>query len=189
MPSMSRTAAASIAPPAHRRKRDRLVEQRQPVAHRAVGGARDQAERRGRDRDAFGLGDPAIMLDQLLDRHAPQRKALAARQHGHRHLADLGRREHELDVGRRLFERLQQRVEGVLRQHVDFVDDVDLVARRDRPVAHAVESARGCRRPRYARRRPSRSRRHGGPRRSRGNARIRRRARSSGRRCRRGRRN
>ena len=134
-PSMSRTAASATVPP---RKRDRLVEQRQPVAHRAVGGARDQRHGRGLGLDPFGRGDPAVMRDQQLDRHAAQRKALAARQHGHRHLVDLGRGEDELDVGRRLFERLQQRVEGVLRQHVHFVDDVDLVARRDRPVAHAV---------------------------------------------------
>ncbi len=40
---------------------------------------------------------------------------------------------------RRLFQRLQQRVEGLLRQHVHFVDDVDLVARRDRSVAHALD--------------------------------------------------
>jgi hypothetical protein len=32
-----------------------------------------------------------------------------------------------------------KRVEGVLRQHVDFVDDVDLVARRDRRIAHRLD--------------------------------------------------
>ena len=142
MPSMSRTAASLDRAARRGRKRDRLVEQRQPVAHRAVGGAGDQAERRGLDRDPFRLGDPAIMRDQQLHRHAAQREALAARQHRHRHLVDLGRREDEFDVGRRLFERLQQRVEGVLREHVDFVDDVDLVPRRDRPIAHASVSSR-----------------------------------------------
>ncbi len=94
-----------------------------------------------------------------------QVEALAARQHGHRHLADLGGGEDELHVLGRLLQRLQQRVEGVLRQHVHFVDDVDLVARRDRPVAHAVDASRGCRRRRCGWRRPSPSRRHGGPRR------------------------
>ncbi len=43
-----------------------------------------------------------------------------------------------LTFGRRFFERLQQCVEGVLRQHMHFVDDVDLVARRYRPVAHPL---------------------------------------------------
>ena len=86
----------------------------------------------------LGRGDLPVMRDELVDRHAAQREALAARQHRDRHFLDLGGGEDEFDVGRRLFERLQQRVEGVLRQHVHFVDDVDLEARRHRAVAHAL---------------------------------------------------
>ena len=41
-------------------------------------------------------------------------------------------RKNEHDVGRRLFQRLQQRVEGRIRQHVDFVDDVDAVRAAER---------------------------------------------------------
>ena len=67
-----------------------------------------------------------------------QIEALAARQHRHRHLADFGGGEHEFGVLRRLFQRLQERVEGRRRQHVHFVDDVDLVARAGRRIAHAV---------------------------------------------------
>ncbi len=40
---------------------------------------------------------------------------------------NLGRGEDEDRVTRRLFEGLQQRVEGRLGEHVDLVDDVDLV--------------------------------------------------------------
>ena len=40
---------------------------------------------------------------------------------------------------RRLFQRLEQRVEGVLRQHVHFIDDIDLVAGLDRGIAHALD--------------------------------------------------
>ena len=40
---------------------------------------------------------------------------------------------------RRLLERLQQRVEGVRREHVHFVDQVDLVAAARRRVLHVVE--------------------------------------------------
>ena len=40
---------------------------------------------------------------------------------------------------RRLFQRLEQRVERIAAQHVDFVDDVDLVARRDRRIAHRLD--------------------------------------------------
>ena len=68
---------------------------------------------------------------------AAQVETLAARQHRHRHLADFGGCENELCVRRRLFQRLQQRVERRARQHVHFVEDVDLVARAHRRVAEA----------------------------------------------------
>ena len=51
-----------------------------------------------------------------------------------RDLVHLGRREDELHVRRRLLERLQERVPRVLREHVDLVDDEDLVAIARRPV-------------------------------------------------------
>jgi hypothetical protein len=40
---------------------------------------------------------------------------------------------------RRLFQRLEQAIEGRLGQHVHFVDDIDLVACRDRGIAHAFD--------------------------------------------------
>src|SRR5205823_1181428 len=52
---------------------------------------------------------------------------LAAREDCDRNLLNLGRGEDEFDVRRRFFERLQERVERLAREHVDFVDDVDLV--------------------------------------------------------------
>ena len=75
------------------------------------------------------------MLDQQRRIDAAQIEALAARQHRDRHFADLGGGEHELGVRRRLFQGLQQRVEGRAGQHVHFVEDIDLVARRHRRVA------------------------------------------------------
>ena len=65
--------------------------------------------------------------------------SLAARQNRDRNLADFGRGEDELHMFRRLFERLQQAVEGLRREHVHLVDDVDLVARRNGRVAHLVD--------------------------------------------------
>ena len=120
------------------RMRDRLVEQRQRVAHRAFRGARDDAERFRLDLDAFLLRDVRQMPHQHVGLDAAQVKTLAARQHRHRNLADLGRGEHEFGVLRRLLQRLQEGVERRRRQHVDFVDDVDLVARARRRIAHAV---------------------------------------------------
>ena len=42
-------------------------------------------------------------------------------------------------MGRRFLERFQKRVEGTLREHVNFVDDVDLEPRRHRRVAHRLD--------------------------------------------------
>ena len=79
------------------------------------------------------------MGDHRLGVDAPQIEADAARAHGDRHLFDLGGREQELDVLGRLFERLQEAVEGLLREHVHFVDDIDLGARRNRAIARVLD--------------------------------------------------
>ena len=117
---------------------DRLVEQRQQIAHRAFGRARDDAERFRLDLDAFLLGDIGQMPHQHVGLDPAQIETLAARQHRDRDFADLGGGEHEFGVLRRLFQRLQERVERRGREHVDFVDDVDLVAGAGRRIAHAV---------------------------------------------------
>ena len=118
---------------------DRLVEKGKPVAHRAFGGAGDEAQRLLVDRHRLGARDAGHVGHEGGNVEAAQVEALAARQDGDRHLADLGGGEDELDVRRRLLERLQQRVEGRLRQHVDFVDDVDLVEGGKRLVAHLLD--------------------------------------------------
>ena len=78
------------------------------------------------------------MLHQKSRVDAAQVETLAARQHCHRHLADFSGGEDELGVRRRLLQRLEQRVEGRARQHVHFVEDVDLVARAHRRVADGI---------------------------------------------------
>ena len=87
---------------------DRLVEEREAVAHRAVGCARDEPDRlRGHER-TLGRRDLAKVCceDRLID--AAQVEALAAREDGDRHLADLGRGEDELHMLGRLLERLRE---------------------------------------------------------------------------------
>src|SRR5947209_18638295 len=78
------------------------------------------------------------MLYQQPGIDAPQVESLAARQYGDRDLADLGRGKNEFRVWRRLLQRLEQSVEGLRRQHMNFVQDVDLVARADRRIADRV---------------------------------------------------
>ncbi len=87
------------------------------------------------------------MRDEHIGLDAAQIEALAARAHGDRDFFDLGRRENEFRMFRRLFERLQQTVEGLLREHMHFVDDIDLgagehgaIADRLDDLAHIVDA-------------------------------------------------
>ena len=79
------------------------------------------------------------MRRKLAALDALQVEALAARQHRYRHLARLGGGEDELHMIGRLFQRLEQAVEGLLGQHVHLVDDVDLVARGIRLVVRTID--------------------------------------------------
>ncbi len=103
-----------------------LFQQRLAVAHRAGRPAGQDLQRLRLDRDAFGGGN---LREPRLDggrADAGEIEPLAARQNRDRNLLRLGRGEDELHMLGRLFERLQKRVERLLREHVDFVDDVDL---------------------------------------------------------------
>jgi hypothetical protein len=61
-------------------------------------------------------------------RHRPQVELQAAAQHRGQHLLGVGGGQHELQVLGRLFQRLQQGIEGVLGQLVRLVDHEDLEA-------------------------------------------------------------
>ena len=116
---------------------DGLIEHGQTIPHRAIRRARDQIEGGGLDLHALLAGDAGEMGMQFRDPHAAEVETLAARQDRDRHLAGLGRGEDEFHMRRRFLQRLQQRVEGVARQHVDLVDDEDLGAR-----LHGTETGR-----------------------------------------------
>ena len=93
---------------------DRLVENRERVAHRALGGARHGGERFLLGLDPLRPADLVEMPDQQRRVDAAQVEALAARQHRHRNFSDLGGGEDEFCVRRRLLQRLQEGVEGAL---------------------------------------------------------------------------
>jgi len=59
---------------------------------------------------------------------------LASRLNRRQHLIRLCRRKDKLNVFRRLFEDLQQCVEGTRAEHVDFVDDINLKPSPCRPI-------------------------------------------------------
>ncbi len=143
--------------------------------------ARDQRDGAVVDLDLLGVGDPADHLGDLLERGALEVEALAAIDDRRHHLLRLGGGEDEDGVRRRLLERLQEGVPGLLGEHVGLVEDVDLPASRPPGRSRPARGARGRRRRSGWRRRPSRSRRARCRRRSSGRARTRRTAPGSGR--------
>ena len=118
---------------------NRLIQQRKTIAHRAIGGARDQADCGEFDFHLFLLGDHLKMGGQGFHIDAAKIEALAARQHGDRQLAHFRGGENEFCVRRRLLQRLQKGIEGLLGEHMHFIDNIDPVARAGRAVAHAVD--------------------------------------------------
>ena len=115
------------------------------TAHRAAsrrrGGRRPEAPR-ARLRPALALQISPRRPRDRLGRDAGEVVALAPRKHGDRNLVRLGGGEEELDVRRRLFQRLQEGVEGPGREHVHFVDVVDLVTEPGWAAARRSAAAR-----------------------------------------------
>ena len=125
-----------------RRVGDGLVGQRQRVAHAAVSRARQQTQ---------GLYFKSYLLvgehmfevaDNMRRRHLLQIELQAARQDGHRNFLRIGGGQNEFHMRGRLFQRFQHRVEGMVGQHVHFVDHIDLEARIDRRIDGALKQRR-----------------------------------------------
>ena len=80
----------------------------------------------------------AQLLDDLVKAHGVKAEVLAARANRLRNILRLRRRHHENHVPGRLFQRLQQRVEGSVSNLVRFVEDPNLVAIASRTVTRGV---------------------------------------------------
>ncbi len=115
-------------------RREHLVEDRLGVAHPAGGKPGDEAQCGGLGRHGLRRQDPLELALDLLDRQTANVEPLEARQDRRREVLGVGRREHERDELRRLLERLQEGVPGVLRDLVSLVEDVDLAAQVRRGV-------------------------------------------------------
>ena len=120
---------------------DDLVEQAHRVAHRS---SRLTSE----DRDRAVVGLQLFAAEHVFQARADllgadqlEVVALTAAEDGDGDLVDLGRREDELHVRGRLFERLQERVPRRVREHVDLVHDVDFEAIARGPEGEALLKA------------------------------------------------
>ena len=87
--------------------------------------------------NVFELGADLFYVQSL------QVELQAAGQNGDRQLLRIGRRQQEFHVRGRLFQRFQQGVKAVARQHVHFIDQVDLEATARRGVLHVIQQIAG----------------------------------------------
>ncbi len=78
------------------------------------------------------------LVENFLKAHGAKTEMLAARADGLRNIFRLGRRQHEHDMAGRLFQRLQQRIEGGIGDLVGFVENVDLEAVARRTIARRL---------------------------------------------------
>ena len=105
-----------------------LIEQRHAVAHAACGAAGDKAHRPFFKGGVFLAQHGGKVRIQCLFAQMSEHKVLAAAHNGDGKLVRLCGGKDKDHALRRLFQRLQQGVEGVAGEHVGFVDDKNLVA-------------------------------------------------------------
>ena len=110
-------------------ERNQLIERGKRVAHAALRPARDGEERIFVRMDRLLAADVLEPVDNLVRLDAAEVEALAARDDRREHLVALGRCEDELHIGRRLLQRLEERIPRRRGEHVAFIDDEDLVLR------------------------------------------------------------
>ena len=111
---------------------DHLTQDRQGVPHAARTGARNQAQGRRVGRDPLRRADRREMLLQIPVAYESEGVVVRSRSDCRQHFVRIRCREDEPHVRRRLLDELEKRVEASSRDHVGFVDDVDLVARGSR---------------------------------------------------------
>ena len=99
----------------------------------------DQIKRVTFEFHPFGNADGAEARDDRFVGDTAEVEALATRMNGFGDLLRIGGRQDEHHMLRRFLKRFQQRVERRDRQHVNLVDDVDLVSSARRGELHAAD--------------------------------------------------
>ena len=121
------------------RERRELLERGDRIAHAAFGVLGYEGERPLSHRDALLFADVCQPLDEIINADAVEVEALAARVD---RIGDLVRKrgaQDEYRVRGWLLDAFEQRVECAVGEHVDLVDDVDLVAPAGRRVLQPAD--------------------------------------------------
>ena len=129
-----------------------LLQRGKRVAHTALGMARHNGECLVVVIEALLLAHVCQAMLNILVADAMEIETLAAREDGLQNLLRVGGAQHKDHVRRRLFKRLEQRVKRRRREHVDLVDDIDLVLAAHRGkvdgvddfLAHVVYAGTAC---------------------------------------------
>ena len=103
------------------------IQNAERVAHSALGGTRHQLQRLGFSGHMKLVQRFLHAADHQFRRNTPKVVPLHPGQDGGRELLWLGSGQNKDHMGRRFLQRFQKRVEGGSGQHVNFVDDIDLV--------------------------------------------------------------
>ena len=117
---------------------DRLIHDRERVAHRSVSGFREKRERIVIGLDPFGLGNRFQLANNLFEPDRVKAEVLAARSDRLGDILRLGGRHHEDDVPGRLLQSLQQCIEGRIGDLVRFVENPDLVTIACRTIPRCI---------------------------------------------------
>ena len=116
---------------------NRLVQQGLAVAQAPLGSPRNGAQGPLVDSDPLFTGDQLQTLKNFPGADGAEVEVLATGQDGPGHLVQLGRGQDEDHVRRGLFQSLEQRVECLGGEHMNFIDDENLVTVPCRPVSDA----------------------------------------------------
>ena len=133
-------------------ERNDLLERCERIAQPTFSAMRDQVKRLTFELDVFGHADGAQTRDHRLGGDATEIESLATRMNRLGDFLRIGRAKDEDHMRGRLLERLEKRVERRRREHVDLVDDVDLVAptrwrelnAADNLLAHVLDTRAAC---------------------------------------------
>ena len=116
-----------------------LLQRGERIAHAALGMARHDGKRLVVVVEALLLAHVCQAALDILVTDAVEIEALTARKDGLQNLLRVGGAQHKDHVRRRLLERLEQRVKRRRREHVDLVDDIDLVLATHRGKVNGVD--------------------------------------------------
>ena len=131
---------------------NRLIQCGERIPNAALTGLRQHRQRLFVGGDSFLVADPLHARYQFPEIHGPETELLAPRRDGRRNFMNFGRTQNEHHPLGRLLQRLQQRVEGIVRNLVRLVHDEDFVTVARRAVAdilpqfaHLIDAAIGRR--------------------------------------------